>query len=221
MPSDPNLLLVQGIPAVPGGLWSLLAKLAWSDPDLVRFYAIPFLADVQGGAGPVEADAKVVAKQYFIVRQIRGHVEQDFGVTPALGPPPTAWEEFYSAQDVSFQIEDRERNLDYFDASIRMSDLVGVGGINTVAGVGSGTVPTPIDCDEFPMVFLPGANILVTFTPNAEFPSSAHSITTATTRKVGITMYGALVNETLVDRLLDMNAEALMGAGLLTARRKR
>lgn len=201
------------LPGTLGNLRNLLAQIAWADPDLVRFSALTFSGAVEANIDPVaSAPVTGVAKSYFFVFKITGYVEQD---------PGAAVDESANAQDVFWQLRDEDRNLDIWDESICMADL---------CGTGLNPVPTPIDCDAAPLVLLPKGTFVVTWSTNADFANAAggpptvtpaHSVTGLTTRKVKITMYGAMVAESIVDKLLDINRQNLITAGLIGSRMKR
>jgi len=194
----------EGLPAVPGSVWSLFAKLAWSDPDLVRAHTIVVEANLQGGTdgaggpadgAPVQPDADVVARNYFIVSEIHGFVEVD----------PTNALEANSSEFVSLQIEDTSRNYSLFRAAMRMAPLAG-----TLTREGA-----PLRYHEYPLALLPNSRNVVTFVPLSGFPFAASGVTTLTTRRVGIHMHGVLVAERIVDRLIDENRVILSKNRLL------
>jgi len=208
-PNPTDVLLATGLPAIPGGIWSLLAKLAWSDPTLVRSFGIPFEADLLSGPaiigvssdGPVTQvpAVRTPGKMYFLVRRIEGFVEVDPGaVTP----------EGENSIYTTLQIEDESHKYELFDSAIRMAILAG----------SITTDPTPLLFDEIPLVFVPDSNIIVTFQPLAGFANAVSSVSGLTTRHVGVNMHGALIDQNLVDRLLDLNADVLRSAGLLKPR---
>jgi len=211
--SDPADLLMQALPGTLGNLRNLLAQIAFADPDLVRFTALTFEGAIAANSDPVESPpATGVAKSYFFVFKITGYVEQDRGA---------ALDEGNNAQDVFWQLRDEDRNLEIWDESICMADL---------CGVGANPVPTPIESDAAPLVLLPKGTFTVIWSTNADFANAAggpptvpvpHSVTGLTTRKVKNTLYGAMVNESIVDKLLDINRKNLIAAGLIGDRVKR
>lgn len=197
-----DLMYASGLPAIPGSIWSLLAKLSWSDPALVRAHVVPLEVNVQGvfEADGVETtvDAQVVAKHYFLVRRIVGFVERD----------PQNGSEDEIAAHLTVQLEDQERQFPYFREALTMLPIAG----------SRARAPMPIEYDDFPMVWLPNARMLATFLPRRGFESGISEVTGLTTRRVGLHLHGALVIERVVDRLLDLHANALLKAGLLGSR---
>lgn len=200
--ADPaDLSIAAGLPALPGSLWSMLAKMSWANPDIVRAHHIPVEAAIQGVAGAagtaVAVPGRVVGRNYFMVRRITGSVEQDVVSGPNL--------EEYNSFFCTLQIEDQEHKYTIFRDATRMSNLV---------GVGPSPQPTPFDYEE-PLVFLPQGRIVVTFTPLLGFPIAASALTGLTTRITTVDLQGVLVNEKIVERLLEMNDEQLRSAGLV------
>lgn len=219
MPNDASdLRLSASLPATPGSLWALLAKLSWSDPDIVRAHTMVLRAFVQSAAaaaaGGLSTDGtatdtqpnRVVAHRYFLVRRITGSVESD---------PGAAVNDSENSNYVSFNVTDQERQYSIFRDAIRMRSLAGT---RALPGI-------PIEYDEFPLVFLPNANILGTFTPlsglsraglttRTEIPAGGGAAILATTRICEVQLHGALVAESIVDNLIEQNAAALAASGL-------
>jgi hypothetical protein len=182
-----------------GDLWSLLDRIAWADPDLVRSHVMPLEVAVQGVAladgVPVQSPGDVVAGSYFIIRRLTGFVEID----------PTDPLESVSSQYITVQLEDAERQNPVFRSSFRMKSLVG-----TLFEPG-----TPMEFDEAPVAFLPRARVIATFTPLNGFPSAASALTNLTTRTAALRLDGVLVKESLVDALKSQNRMKLVNRGIL------
>jgi len=187
---------------VPGSLWGLLAKLSWADPGLIRPHIMPLVAQVQGVAGAdgvaVVSNVNVVAKSYFLVRRIHMFVEQD-------STNPLDWD---STWFTNVQLEDQERQFPLFRVAMSMGPHA-----SRMNSAGN-----PVEYVDYPLTFLPSARLAATFTPLLGFPFGASAATALTTRRVGLNLEGALVNEKLVDRLLADNRRELAKAGLLGGR---
>jgi hypothetical protein len=188
-----------------GNFWTMLDRIAWADPDIVRSHSLELAAAIQGAVPPaavpvdgpgVEAPADIVADRWFIVRRITGFVDMDSS-SPLEDTSPIY---------VSVQLEDGERQTPAFRNAVRMASLVG-----TAALQGQ-----PMEFDEVPLAFLPRARIVATFTPLAGFPVGInHQATALTTRLVGLRLDGALVAQKIVDTLLAQNRLRLVNQRLL------
>lgn len=204
LPTD--MLLATGLPAIPGSLWSMLSRLSWADPQLVRPEVITLVANLDGAvngvantpidAAAVPAEETVVSRMFFLVEQLTGYVVSD-----PLNP-----QEDTLAEYVYVQIEDIERKIRYARNSFNLGDIA-----PTKHRRG-----TPMRFVERPLTWLPGANVRATFVAKAGFPVSVmHSMTTLSTREVGVILSGMLVDERIVAALMDANHKLLDDFGLL------
>jgi hypothetical protein len=214
MTTPKDMLLSKGLPAIPGSLWAMLAKLSWANPDLVRPHILEHFVALQGAAGiggggvatqdaaaQQPPDAPVAAKRYFLVEEIRGFVRRD-PVNPL---------EAESAYYVNVQIEDQEHQYPLSRAAFNMGPVAGTATLE----------PRPLRFDTGALLFLPSGLIQSSFTALQGFPTGLSALTGLTTRRAGIQLHGYLVNEAVVDNLLDMNMEELRATDLLHKRRAR
>jgi hypothetical protein len=194
------------VQAAPGSIWAMLSRLAWADTSIVRAHSMVFEVPIQGTAplgvptdgAATEAPGTVVARAFFLVHTMTGFIERDV-INPA---------EDESSFFVTVQIEDEARQAPVYRTTGRMAALAGT---KNVPGV-------PLRFDEAPLLFVPQAQILVTFQPRAGFPVGISAITGLTTRIAGIHLHGALVTEPLVDRLIAANLATLANNRLIPQR---
>lgn len=189
-----------GLPAIPGSIWSLLAKLAWADPTIIRAHSLSLEADAQGVAAAnglsVESGTDVVAKSFFVVHTLSTFVERD----------PTVPAEEESSVHVTMQLEDEARNFPIFRESLRMASTAGT----------KNRRGDSIKYDEMPLTFIPNSRVIATFQPLIGFPAIASAVTGLTTRRVGMHLHGALVVQGVVDKLIEENRAILVKGRLLT-----
>lgn len=196
-------------PRTLGAAWEYLTKLPWAKRNLVQAHAMDFQVELAGitdtgAAGgipidgvPVEAPDEVVAHNYFFVHTLIGRLERDLSNN----------DEWCAGMYVRWQLEDDSRNAQYGDENLPMAPLVG----DTMYQKGA-----PLLFDAFPMAWYPKARIVATFSPMAGFtaynPSVARQVVT---RQAGITLFGFLVDKTIVDRLIEDNEDWLNSVNLI------
>jgi len=196
-------------PKTLGAGWEFLTKMPWAERNLVQAHAMDFEAEITGitddgtAAGnvidgvPVEADAEVVAHNYFFVHTLIGTLEID---------PGNAWE-WVGAQYVRWQLSDDSRNAQFGRENLPLATLVG----NTMGQRGD-----QLHFDAFPMAWYPQARIVATFSPLAGFTAYAPSnMRNSMNRYVRVTLYGFLIDAKIVDRLIAANKDWLNSVNLI------
>lgn len=207
-PTHPDVRASVGLPAVPGSIWSFLAKMAWADRDFVFAHIIELRADLDGavdgagiptaGAAVVVPDIKIIAGYYFFCHQLSASI---------AGDPSNPLEETIGDY-CNFQLDDDSRQAPLGQDVINMGELCG----------SKYRTPVPMRFTEYPLAWWPDCQLRCTFYPLPGFPAAVeHSITQATTRAAVVQLHGMLVRKPIVDNLLGENRKLIAQGNLLTA----